>query len=293
MTSIEETGKNIDEATRLALEKLGVTEDEVDVEILEEGSKGLLGLGRTPARVRVTIRRVERPTRVESPTPDPNPRPPRQRTRQRAKSKPEAKPVEETKPSVEQTKKSEMEAPSKPPVQRVPKQPEAKQENKEAPQPVTLTPEAVQEAAETAREFLQRILDGIGEGGKVTVKSATESQIALDVREGDAAILIGRHGQTIDAIQYLVSVMTHRRAGARIRISIDVEGYRNRREEALTNQALLLASKVKESGQEAVLDSLTAGERRIIHTALAEDPDVYTYSEGVEPDRHIVISPKK
>lgn len=266
MASVEQTGKNIDEATRLALEKLGVIEDQVDVEILEEGSKGFLGIGQTPARVRVTVKMVQ-----PAPKAEPSATKPRQRQRPsprpRPKSKPEAKNVQETKPTIEQKPVAEERTP--------------------------ISEEVLRQAADSARELLQHILDGIGAGGSVSVKSVSEGQIAMDVDSGDAAILIGKHGQTIDAIQYLVSVITHKKTGAKVRVVIDVGGYRTRREEALKNQAIYLASKVKESGQEAVLDSLHASERRIIHATLADDPDVYTYSEGLEPARHIVISPKK
>jgi spoIIIJ-associated protein len=273
MTSIEQTGKNIDEATRLALERLRVTEDEVDVEILEEGSKGFLGLGQTPARVRVTVKKVQPAPRAEAPAPKPKPR---QRPRPRPKSKPEAKKVQETKPTVEQQPVAE-ERPVAKPAEPAP----------------AISEEKLQQAAEKARELLQVMLDGIGAGGTASVANATDGQVSMNVDGGDAAILIGKRGQTIDAIQYLVSVITHQQTGTRVRILIDVGGYRTRREEALRDQALYFAEKVKESGQEAVLDALNANERRVIHATLADNPDVYTYSEGQEPERHVVISPKK
>jgi len=268
MTSIEQTGKNIEEATHLALEKLGVTEDAVDVEILEEGSKGFLGLRQSPARVRVTLKRVAPVPKEEVPAAKP-----RQRNRPRTKSKSEAKNVQETKPTVEQKQVAE-----KPPQASEPKQ--------------AATQEELQVAAEKAKEVLQKILDGIAAGGTAEIGKITDGQVSMNVEGGDAAIYIGKRGQTIDAIQYLVSVITHQQTGIRVRVVIDVGGYRTRREETLRKQALYLAEKVRESGQEAVLDALHASERRVIHTALADDPDVYTYSEGQEPDRHVVISPK-
>jgi spoIIIJ-associated protein len=237
MTSIESMGKTIEEATELALEQLGVTEDEVDVEIIEEGSRGFLGLGQAPAKVRVSMKSGS---------------------------------------SVE----GEASIPSK-----IVSEPEA------AEMPASY--ELIGQIGESAQEVLQKILDGIEAGGKAVLKSASEDHIDLDIVDGDAAILIGKHGQTIDAMQYLVNVIVNRQSRARLRISLDTEGYRARREEALRNQALFLADKVKQSGQEAVLEALHANERRIIHTTLADDPDVYTYSEGQEPERYVVISPKK
>ncbi len=153
--------------------------------------------------------------------------------------------------------------------------------------------EILKQAAEISREALQHIADGIEDGAKASVKSMEDNQVVLEILSGEPATIIGKHGQTIDAIQYLVGVMTNKRLPEKVRVVVDVEGYRSKREEALTNQAHFLASKVKETGEEAVLEPLHANERRIIHSALADDPDVYTYSEGEEPDRHIVISPKK
>lgn len=256
MTNIEETGKNIEEATEKALEQLGVTEDEVDVEILDEGTKGFLGLGQTPAKVRVTLKNKPGvPSKAGAYKPEPKPKAEKEIIMAEEKETP-MEAVEETRPEA----------------------------------PAQVSP---QEAAEIGREVLQRILDGIGTGGKAGVKKASDSQIVLEMVGGDTAILIGKHGQTIDAIQYLVGVITNRRIGSRVRLVIDAEDYRTRREDALKNQARYLADKVKQSGQEAVLEALHANERRIVHTALADDPDVYTYSEGVEPERYVVISPKK
>lgn len=258
MTSIEQTGKDIEEATQLALEQLGVTEDEVDVEILEDGGKGFLGLGQAPAKVRVTVRKARPAAKAPSSEKSPEPRPKRQ-----PKPKPEAKPQKE--------------APPAPP-------PEAA--------PMGLE-DTIKQAAEISREVLQRILEGISEGGKAVVKSTAGDQVELDMVGGDTAILIGKHGQTIDSLQYLVGVITNKRLTERIRIVIDAEGYRGRREDALRKQALFFARQVKDKGEEAVLESLHANERRIIHMTLADDPEVYTYSEGEDPDRHVVISPKK
>lgn len=256
MTSIEETGKDIEEATQRALEQLGVTEDEVDVEIMEEGLKGFLGLGQAPARVRVTVKKA----------------PSARSRRGKAAAEPETKPKRQPKPKAE-------------PAESVP-----------APvveQGTAVLDDAVQQVAETGRETLQNILDGICDGAKAVVRNASNGEVVLDMVGGDTAILIGKHGQTINALQYLVGVIANRRLADRVRIIIDAEGYRGRREEALRKQALFLAKKVKESGQEAVLEELQPNERRIVHMTLADDTEVYTYSEGEDPARHVVISPKK
>lgn len=256
MTSIEQTGKTVEEATELALKALGVTEEEVDIEILDEGTRGFLGIGQSPAKVRVTLKpqvALKESTIAE------------------ASSAPVSSHRAEENEGVMITTESipsAMEQAEPPPAN------------------------AIALAAEKAVDVLQHILDGIGNNLKAEVKS-TDGQVVLNMTGGDVGMLIGKHGQTINAIQYLVGVITNKQLQHKVRIIVDAEGYRSRREEALRNQALFLAKKVKESGQEAVLEALQASERRIIHLTLVNDPDVYTYSEGEEPNRRIVISPRK
>jgi len=257
MTNIEQTGKNVDEATQLALEQMGVTEDEVDVEILEEGSRGFLGLGQAPARVRVTLKEAKPVTRG----------------RRAAGPKRRAKPSAEAPSEEAQVAVQEAVAPAEP-----------------VPEP---SEDLVKQAAEISQEVLQRILEDMGDGAKAVVRSASDSQVVLDIVGGDTAVLIGRHGQTINAMQYLVGIATNKRLQEKVRVILDAEGYRGRREEALRNQTLYLARRVKETGQEAVLEPLEANERRIVHLILADDSNVYTYSEGEEPERRVVISPRK
>lgn len=326
MATIEETGKNLEEATQKALEQLGVTEDQVDVEILEEGSKGFLGLGTAPAKVRVTTRKM--PTEPKPREAAPEGRPPRRRRppapRREAEPAPQREARREARPESRPEPRREAKPESRPEPRPEPRR-EAKPEGrpaqprreprpprpKPAPRPAPVAPKAeevapepeapeavvtaevIQQAAEIGREALQKIIEGIGDGGNVVIKTASDSQVVLDMIGGDTARVIGRHGQTIDSIQYLVGIIVNKKIGAKVRVVVDAEGYRERREETLKNQALTLAKKVKETGQEAVLESLHSNERRVIHTALADDPDVYTYSEGEDPNRFLVISPKK
>jgi len=291
MANIEVTGKNVEEATQKALEQLGLIEDDVDVEILEEGARGFLGLGQALARVRVTARLKPAPEPQPEPQPEPKPEP-RPRRRPQPRPRPEPRPEPKPKPKPEPKPEPKPQPPSEPAA----KEPAPVVPEQEAPaaEPVPVaSPEVVRQAAEISREVLQRILDGIGDRAKAVVKSESDGQVVLDMAGGDTAILIGKHGQTIDALQYLVGIMTNRRLPEKVRIILDAEGYRGRREEALRGQALFLAKKVKETSQEAVLEALRANERRIIHLTLADDPEVYTYSEGEEPERHVVISPRK
>ncbi len=129
--------------------------------------------------------------------------------------------------------------------------------------------------------------------GELDARAAQESRsgetVTLAVTGPDAALLVGQHGQTLDALQYLLMLMTNKGQGTRLRITVDADGYRARRAQKLIDFANELAAEVGKTGQEAITDALNPMERRIIHTALADNPDVETYSEGDEPNRYVVI----
>ena len=119
--------------------------------------------------------------------------------------------------------------------------------------------------------------------------------VNIEINGPDANLLVGRRGQALDSLQYLVLVMTtHDKSGpSRLRVHLDADCYRQRRAEALRSLARSLAEQVRATGEEAVIEPLNALERRIVHTELVDDADVSTYSEGEEPHRHIVITPKR
>ena len=148
------------------------------------------------------------------------------------------------------------------------------------------------DSAALARDLLDQILQAMSVPATVGVQRQPEGSLRLLVEGPEMGVVIGKHGATINALQYLVSLIVQKRAGERIRLVIDAEGYRSRREQALKEMARAYAQRVKETGHEAVLDALQSYERRIIHNSLTDDPDVFTYSEGEEPDRRVVISPR-
>jgi spoIIIJ-associated protein len=148
------------------------------------------------------------------------------------------------------------------------------------------------DCAAVARDLLDQILQAMGVPATVNAEGQPDGSVRLLVEGTDMGVVIGKHGGTINALQYLVSLILQKRTGERIRLVIDAEGYRTRREQALRDMARSYAQRVKETGQEAVLDALQSYERRIIHNSLSDDPDVFTYSEGEEPDRRVVISPR-
>ncbi|MBD3176379.1 MAG: KH domain-containing protein [Armatimonadia bacterium] len=146
---------------------------------------------------------------------------------------------------------------------------------------------------EEARKVVQQLVDLMGLAAMATVAEESDEQIIIDMAGADIGILIGRRGETLQALQLIAAALFHRETESDVRLIVDAEGYRDRRSDSLTEKAKQIADEVRSSGKEAVLDSLSAFERRVVHLALSEDPDIYTYSEGEGRERVLVISPKE
>jgi len=142
------------------------------------------------------------------------------------------------------------------------------------------------------RSFVREILAAMELTAEVTVQEE-EDTVAVDLQGSELGVLIGRRGETLDSLQYLVNLAINRRQEKMKRIIIDVEGYRSRREQSLREMAGKMADKARQKGRSVVLEPMSAMERRIIHTALQGREDIYTFSEGEEPFRKIVISPRR
>lgn len=255
MKTIEISGRTLEEALRAAAVELGVSSDEVEYETLEEGSKGFIGLGQTPTLIKAWATGAD------------------------AQKKPE-KVVEQPKPV-----KTEVVAPviSEP----------ASVDTAEVSEKAVDVPATNQEYAQAAVEVLSVVLPAMGLEAHAVVKSVDAEYVHIDILGTDLAILIGKHGQTLDALQYLLQIAASKKVRCDARIVLDAEGYRDRHNKLLEKKALEYALAVKEQQREAVLDPQPARDRRIIHVTLVDHPDVYTYSEGFGDDRHVVISPKK
>lgn len=202
MKTVEAAGKTVEEAIEAGLRELGAPREEVQVEVLEAGSKGFLGFGARLARVRLTWQ---------------------------------------------------------------------------------------QDAGRLAVEFLEQVFRVFG----VTVRtevSEKDGYLYVGCRGRGLGVLIGRRGETLDALQYLVNLAVRRRVGRQVRIILDVENYRQRREDTLVRLARRLSEKVKRTGNRVVLEPMSPHERRIIHMALQGDSQVCTFSEGEEPYRKVVIA---
>ena len=207
MTSVEKTGKTIEDAIALALSELEVSMDRIDYEVLEAPSRGFLGfIGTKLAKVRVIVKPID-PMKV-------------------------------------------------------------------------------------AQDFLEEIFSLMKLEVKIE-KITKEDNTMFNIRGTDLGILIGKHGQTLDALQYLTNLTANRDAEGKVRIVLDVEDYRQRRTDTLTRLASRLGDNVKRRGDKVVLEPMSSNERKIIHMALQNDQRIVTYSEGEEPYRKVVIALKR
>ncbi|MDQ7826757.1 MAG: RNA-binding cell elongation regulator Jag/EloR [Candidatus Eremiobacteraeota bacterium] len=207
MKVVEEYGRTVEEAKKAALEKLGASADDkrIEVEVIDEGSKGVLGWGTKFARVRVKFK---------------------------------------------------------------------------------------EEAEDKAEEVISTVLKILDLTGEIE-KESVEGQLHFNVVGGDLGLLIGRRGQTLEALQFIVNLIVNRDSKEKMKIVLDVEGYRSRREKSLQDLARRLAEKARQERKNVVLEPMMANERRLIHLALQDNPHVSTFSQGEEPLRKVVISPKK
>jgi spoIIIJ-associated protein len=151
-----------------------------------------------------------------------------------------------------------------------------------------------EEAAERVRELLERVSAALGLNAGVRVESDEEA-IRGTLEGDDLGLFIGRHGQTIDAVQHLAFKIANREAGRNeaLRVTVDAAGYRERREQMLHRQADQAAARAARSGRPVALDAMSATERKVVHEHLKDRDDVETYSEGTEPDRHLVVAPRR
>ena len=270
---IDVTGKTEDEAISKALEQLGLDRDDVSVEILERAKSGFLGLGSSPAKVRVSygpeeIEEVELP-KVEKPV------------------EKKAEKVEKTEKPKTSEKKSE-----KKPEKKTPKK--DKPVKGAAPAPVSapavdLGEEVDDEKAQAIRKFLSGLLEQMDSAAAVKVYQPEKGRYKV-ILEGDhLGALIGRRGETLDAIQQLTSYAVNR-TGGRVRVQLDAEGYREKREQSLQHLAHKVAAKVVKYRRSVTLEPMNAYERHVIHTALQEVAGVTTYSTGIDPNRRVIVA---
>ncbi len=287
--TLETTGRTEEAAVQSALEQLALDRDSVSVEILDRAKKGFLGLGSTPAKVRVTY---EVPDPVEPPKPAAPVKKPEPVKAPAPEKKPEPKPEKKPEPVKAPEKPAEKEPE---PVKAAPAAAPIPEETPAAPVEVSAAPaeEAPVEPAvleERIRAFLTGLLEHMGVEATVNVGEKTENGILVTLEGPKLGALIGHRGETLDAIQQLTNYSVNRGRTNRTRIHIDAENYRAKREESLRRLANKVAGKVIKYRRNITLEPMNAYERHVIHEALQDYPDVITYSTGTEPNRRTVVA---
>ncbi len=274
---IDMTGKTEDEAIRRALEQLGLERDDVSVEILERAKSGFLGIGGSPATVRVSY---------DDGQPEPKPEPVKPEPKSAA-PKAEKKPVycaEVLQKEVRAREKQEREA------KRGERRAEPKAE-KAPREPAVLGEEIRDEKSEQIRTFLSGLLEHMDAKAEVKVYEAEKNRYKVILEGEKLGALIGRRGETLDAIQQLTNYSINRGGESkRARVQIDAENYREKREESLERLAQKVAGKVVKYRRNVTLEPMNAYERHVIHTALQDTQYITTFSIGTEPNRRVVVS---
>ena len=279
MNHVEATGKTIEDAVRSGLVQLGLTRDEVMVEVLSEPKSGFLGIGSKPAVVRVTAK--EEAEHVL------------QRQQEDVRKAEEAEKQAADAAGIAVAEPPCPEEPVSAPAESETDHPADDAKDSAAASPADEAADQKEdftaaEAAAKAREFLQEVLKNMGMQVMIE-KMIKPDKIILHLHGKNLGILIGKHGQTLDALQYLTNLTTNQGKETRHFIMLDVENYRHRREETLKQLALRLSGRIKKKGDRVVLEPMNGYERKIIHVALQDAEHVRTESEGQDPYRHVVI----
>ena len=312
---IETTGETRDAAIESALAQLGLDRDDVSVEVLDNGKKGFLGIGATPARVRVTYEAPEEAVRAAAPAkkaeskPAPAPKPeklsittddttPRlvkaapadfvpekleiERPPRRERSDRGERRDRSDRPRSDRPRRDRRERFERPITPSVPKEREL----------IPVSEECMKKAETMAIDFVSGLLEKMGVEGEIKVLPQVEcDQLRIEISGPDMGPVIGRRGDTLDAIQYLGSLVLNNTLDEHVRLSVDTENYREKRMESLERLARKMAMKVVKSHRSMTLEPMNPYERRIIHAALQDFNGVTTYSTGTEPGRRVVIAP--
>ena len=284
------TGKTIDLAIEAALNQLGLDRDSVSVEVLAQAKSGFLGLGAQPAKVQVTYE-----------VPDPAPEAPKVALSSASRSKPKAKPVvekkEEPKPEAPKAapkaepKKETPKAERKPePKKEAPKAERKPEPKKETPKvEKTFAPAEAGSVEEKIEVFLKGLLEQMGSDAVPHAVKTDSNNYKVELTGSDLGYLIGRRGDTLDALQHLANYSVGRNVEGHIRITVDAEDYREKREDSLRRYARKKAQQVLKARRRTTLEPMNAYERHVIHAALQDMENITTHSTGTEPNRRVVI----
>ncbi len=250
-TTLEIIAPSVDEAVAKGLEQLGLSEDMVEIEILDSGSRGLLGIGGRQSRIRLTIKSFEQKLNEMDVTQE--------------KSNNEVEPISQNEIRVIEE--------------------------------ALLNEEDLQNL-KTAKSVVNELLERMRVRAEITAKyiepqdEKDERMVLIDIEGKDLSILIGRRSETLNALQYISSLIVSKELGHWVPMLIDVQGYRSRRERQLRQLGRRMAEQAIQTGRKQTLEPMPANERRVIHLELRDNPQVYTESVGEEPYRKVTISLK-
>lgn len=277
MEAFEIEAKTIDEAIEKACREFGVPREKLNIEIISEGTSGFLGFGQKKAKIRAGLLSIDRALEEDF-------------------FGEEAETVRREKPAETIRREKPREMPKEKPIPREPEEiplpvrPAAARAEEAPPAPATAVQDP--EFARKARELLLGILVRMDLEYPVTVEE-TEDAIRLNIQGECSGLLIGKHGQNLDAIQYIVNKALHKGSNGGKPVVIDIEAYRKRREESLVTLAAKLGDKVKKTRKAVTVSNMNAHDRRIIHLALQNDSALVTKSRGEGEYRKIVIMPSR
>ena len=295
------TGKTIDLAIESALTQLGLDRDSVSVLVLQQAKNGFLGFGAQPAKVQVTY---------EVPDPVVVPEKPKSALGSASRSKPKAKPLPEKKPEpvkpapkaeapkaekkveapkAEQPKKEQPKKEKKSEPAKAPKAPKEPKEPKAVKAPRVYTPAEPGSTEEKIEIFVKGLLEHMGSKAIPHAFKESDNTYFVELVGEDLGYLIGRRGDTLDAIQHLANYTVNRGVEGHIRINVDAESYREKREDSLRRYARKKAQQVLKARRRTTLEPMNAYERHVIHAALQEMDNITTHSTGTEPNRRVVI----
>ena len=302
--SIITSGKTIDLAIESALTQLGLDRDSVSVQVLQQAKAGFLGFGAQPAKVQVTFE-------VPDPVVEKVPEKPKSALGSASRSKPKAAPVKKVEaPKAPEAPKAEPVKAEAPKAEKKPEAPKAPKAEKKPEAPKAKAPKAEKKAEPKAEKqvelapytpaepgsveekieiFIKGLLEHMDSKAVPQCRKADNNTYKVDLVGEDLGYLIGRRGDTLDAIQHLANYTVNRDVEGHIRINVDAECYREKREDSLRRYARKKAQQVLKARRRTTLEPMNAYERHVIHAALQDMDNITTHSTGVEPNRRVVI----
>ena len=305
---IQFSAKTKSEAITKACIELGVSSDQLEIQVISEGSNGFFGIGSKPAVIKVRkiepvseeeeMKEIVETVKLDSFKEEA----PVQEEKKTEAIKPVKKENKEPKAVSEKPRQpkpvKERDAKEKQPREfREPKEKQVREKTTKPVKPVEILtdPEEIKEVENRAKVFLRDVFASmnLGEVEITSEYNTTDGSLEVDFEGEDMGILIGKRGQTLDSLQYLTSLVVNKGKSNYIRVKLDTEDYRKRRKETLENLARGIAYKVRKTRKPVILEPMNPYERRIIHSALQGNKFVETVSEGEEPYRHVVVKLKR